>query len=206
MAPLSVPAAKRTPALSITRYAAPMVCLSPWNRDCPHEAGTVGQTKVPACASAAAHFLSTHPHRPRSSTHEQCSTVPTFASAHARIPCTPCACAATRSPAAAAQATAMRISLDVKADCAGFVPAVRTPPVAITLIKSAEFATCRWITFTISVSSLAAPPHWWQCPPGRVTACPATRSLGPMHAPLRICSRRRKAPPRPPRSRAVVMP
>ena len=60
----------------------------------------------------------------------------------------------------------------VKTASAGLVPAVRTPPVAITLIRSAPRSCWRAATRSMSATLPTSPPHWWQWPrtwgePGR---------------------------------------
>ena len=78
-----------------------------------------------------------------SSMRHPCSIERTPARIARFAPSAPCACAATCVPLASASSTAARISSSVSSGSPGFVPDVRTAPVAITLMKSAPASKIR---------------------------------------------------------------
>ena len=104
---------------------------------------------------------------------------------------------ARRRPLACAMSAAMRISRAEKALAAGLLPAVRTPPVAITLTQSTQLPIWRATTARISESVPAPPPHWWQWPAGLVRGWPAHSKRGPEHSPRTMLSRSSSAAPLP---------
>ena len=131
----------------------------------------VGSTTTPAAATRSSRS-SVSP-GPPSAMPLKCSIPSTPPARAASIPATEWACARTRRPTSCAASTITRRSSAAYWAPNMSVPAVRKPPLAITLITSTPRS---WWSATAARSSswvAAVQPRKWQCPPGVVIGGPA---------------------------------
>ena len=117
-----------------------------------------------------------------------------------RMPCAPCAWAATLRPNRCASATIAFISSSVYCEACGLSPFESTPPVAQILIRSAPYLmTSRTLCCTPATPSATPSALTWyskgsrfssQCPPVMPRAGPLTSMRGPGISPALIASRK----------------